>query len=80
MLEGSRMVANQLSPTTLWIYKVRELLRFPLNLTEFSVYFGPFEVTQMRISQCLPLVEPSSFAPSLFALPLVRVRPLLHKL
>ena len=38
--------------------KVRELLRFPLNLTEFSVYFGPFEVTQMRISQCLPIRRP----------------------
>ena len=56
--------------------KVRELLRFPLNLTEFSVYFGPFEVTQMRISQCL---LPPSFAPSLFAFPLIRVCPL-HKL
>ena len=72
------MVAAQLSIDDSVDPKVREqlILPFPLNLTEFGVYFGPFEVTQMRISQCLLPHPPSSFAPSLFALPLVRVRPL----
>ena len=48
----------------------RFTLPFPLSLTEFGVYFGPFEVSE-RDAHFTVFAEPSSFAPFSVCPPLV---------